>query len=245
MAKEISGFFDSVGDDRIYQADEFARRFRQVITDGVRNGGNSLRVTAPGTGMTIEIDYGDGMVQGYDYWLIDNQTGKLALAVAPADSQKRIDRAVLRLDMSVGKREVYADIVKGTPGTHPAPPDLQRDNNIYELSLARFSVDAGATIIKPGDIIDERYSEALCGIMNSLFHVDYEALEDDMRAEFDSWIGDLQEILDEEAAGNLLGLINALTGIAVTSNTARVIHVSTADADGSLMAEGDIWIKHE
>lgn len=245
MAKEISGFFDSVGDDREYQADEFARRFRQVITDGVKNGGNNLKVTAPGTGMTVEVNYGDGMVQGYDYWLVDDSTGKLALTVAPPDAQKRIDRVVLRLDTNVGKREVYADIIKGTPGASPAPPDLVREGNIYELSLARITVDAGTTTIMPANIVDERYTEALCGIMNSLFHVDYEALEGEMRDEFDAWLETLQDVLDENAATNLLGLINSLTDIAVTSNTARVIHVSTSNANAGLMAEGDIWIKHE
>ncbi len=251
MAKEVSGFFDSVSGDRRYQADEMARRFRQVFTDGVRNGGENLKVKANGTALEVELGYGTALADGYDYWLMDDQTGPLKLAIPPPDSQPRVDRAVIRVDKGLGARRAYADIVKGTPGVHAAPPAIERSNNVYEISLGRINVSAGATVIRQSDIIDERYDPALCGIMNVL-QVDYASLEADMRQEFDRWVSDLQDVLDETAAGNLLNLINgvggdleALGGVAVTSNTARVMHLSTADADGSLMAEGDIWIKHE
>ena len=59
MALEKSRFFDSVGDDRIYQADNFAEYFRLLLTDGIKNGGTNLKVTAPGTGMTVRVNYGE------------------------------------------------------------------------------------------------------------------------------------------------------------------------------------------
>ena len=170
MAKEVSGYFDSVGDDRIYQADEFAMGRRVYLTDGIRNGGENLRVTAPGTGMTVQLGYGVGMIRGYHYYLMDNDDGKLTLTMDEADAQKRYDRVVLRLDTGVDKREIYADVVKGTPGG--GPPTLVRDGNVWELSLALIEVGSSTTIITQAEITDERYDPELCGLINSLIALD-------------------------------------------------------------------------
>ncbi len=189
MAREVSGFFDSVSRDRVYQADRFAKRFRLVMSDGILNGGNNLRVTAPGTGMQVEVDFGAGMVRGYDYFLEDDDTGKLVLQLAEADAQKRIDRIVLRMDTGTGKREVYADVVKGTPGASPTPPALVREGNIYELSLARVAVDSSTMVIMQGDITDERYNAEVCGLINSLIALDASDFQDQAQEIIDGLSG--------------------------------------------------------
>ena len=53
-------FFDSVDgeDERYYSADEFAEYFRQLVTSGIFNGGENLRVTADGTDMSVKIKEG-------------------------------------------------------------------------------------------------------------------------------------------------------------------------------------------
>jgi len=189
MAREVSGFFDSVSRDRVYQADRFAKRFRLVMSDGILNGGNNLRVTAPGTGMQVEVDFGAGMVRGYDYFLEDDDTGKLVLQLAEADAQKRIDRIVLRMDTGTSKREVYADVVKGTPGASPTPPALVREGNIYELSLARVAVDSSTMVIMQGDITDERYNAEVCGLINSLIALDASDFQDQAQEIIDGLSG--------------------------------------------------------
>lgn len=189
MAREVSGFFDSVSRDRVYQADRFAKRFRLVMSDGILNGGNNLRVTAPGTGMQVEVDFGAGMVRGYDYFLEDDDTGKLVLQLAEADAQKRIDRIVLRMDTGTSKREIYADVVKGTPGASPTPPALVREGNIYELSLARVAVDSSTMVIMQGDITDERYNAEVCGLINSLIALDASDFQDQAQEIIDGLSG--------------------------------------------------------
>jgi len=201
MAREVSGFFDSVSRDRVYQADRFAKRFRLVMSDGILNGGNNLRVTAPGTGMQVEVDFGAGMVRGYDYFLEDDDTGKLVLQLAEADAQKRIDRIVLRMDTGTSKREVYADVVKGTPGASPTPPALVREGNIYELSLARVAVDSSTMVIMQGDITDERYNAEVCGLINSLIALD----ASDFRAQAQEIIDGLSGMGYLPANGGTLG----------------------------------------
>ena len=75
MALEESRFFDSVENDNSYYADDFAEYFRMFLKDGVWKLGENLSVS-PGNGLSVMIDYGAAMVQGYGYWLKDNNTGK-------------------------------------------------------------------------------------------------------------------------------------------------------------------------
>lgn len=189
MARETSGFFDSIGDDRVYQADGFARRFRLVLTDGVLNGGDNLRVTAPGTGMLVEVGYGLGMVQGYDYYLEDDGEGRLTLEIDEADVQPRIDRVVLRLDHSLERRAIYADVIKGMPGVYPEPPELSREGNVYEVSLAQVLVRGGTTEVSSGDITDERYDAEVCGLINSLIALDASEFQAQAQAIIDGLSG--------------------------------------------------------
>ncbi|HNZ62767.1 MAG TPA: hypothetical protein PKH23_00315, partial [Bacillota bacterium] len=172
MALEQSRFFDSVGDDRTYQAEQFAEYFRLFLTDGIKNGGTNLKVTAPGTGMTVNIDYGIALIQGYAYWLENDNTGIKALTIGASTSQPRIDRVILRLDRSLSERQITVAVKEGTPATAPVPPALTRSSNVYELSLAKVSVAANAVKIENANVTDERFNASVCGLINSLITLD-------------------------------------------------------------------------
>lgn len=172
MAVEQSRFFDSVSDDRVYQAEQFAEYFRTFLTDGILNGGNNLRVTATGSGMQVKVDYGSALIQGYGYWLVNDGEGDMLLQVPASETSARIDRVVLRLNRSLSERTVKLVVKQGTAGANPNPPTLERTGNIYELSLAKISVAANALQIQAGDITDERYDSTVCGLVNSLIQLD-------------------------------------------------------------------------
>lgn len=165
MAYEVYRFFDSVNDDRIYPADEFAEFFRAYFCNGVVNTGTNLEVTAGG-GMGVDIDAGTACLEGYVYMLKPDGSGtKLHLALDPADTQPRNDRIILRLDKSVANRRIGLAIKKGTPSQNALPPTLTRSGNIFEISLARARVAANAVSIADADITDERRDADLCGIV--------------------------------------------------------------------------------
>lgn len=172
MALEKSRFFDSVGDDRTYQADQFAEFFRLILTDGIKNGGTNLKVTAPGTGMSVQVNYGSALIQGYAYWLEDDGVGVKSLTIGASASQPRIDRLVLQLDRSLSERKISLVVKAGTPASSPLPPQLSRTNNVYELSLAQIRVNSGAVKIETSNITDERYDASVCGLINSLITLD-------------------------------------------------------------------------
>lgn len=172
MALEKSMFFDSVGDDRVYQAEEYASYFRTFLTDGIFNGGDNLKVTAQGTGMQVEVDYGMAMIQGYAYWLENDGQGDHIVQIPASDTASRLDRIILRLNRSLSERTIKIYVKKGTPAYSPEPPALERTGNIFELSLARVRVPPNTLKIVSTDIVDERRNPEVCGMINSLITLD-------------------------------------------------------------------------
>src|SRR5690606_24339690 len=88
----------------------------------------------------------------------------------------RIDRIVIRLDLRPEARHVESFVKKGVASSNPVPPALQRDENVYEISLAQVRISGGQTFISPSDIIDERGDEDICPWARSkvLPHIDSE-----------------------------------------------------------------------
>lgn len=169
MAQEVSRFwdFDSVKNNA-YQADEFAEFFRTFFTDGLPDLGTNLQVTAPDTGMIVNMGYGAAVIQGTCYWLKDNNTGIKTLPIAAANaSNPRIDRVILRRDKSSAIASIALAVLTGVPAANPVPLNLTRLGNIYEISLAQVRVNAGVLSIAADKVTDERPDNNLCGLVES------------------------------------------------------------------------------
>ena len=154
-------FFDSENGDRVYSAQDWARIFRRIATDGYISGeGTELQVTAtdPVT-LGVEVGLGAAWVQGH-FYQVYNDVETLSLSDADLDND-RIDRIVVRLDY--GERLINVYVKEGTPATSPTAPSLTRDSSVYELSLAQVYVPAQATSVSDTDITDERNDETLFG----------------------------------------------------------------------------------
>ncbi len=172
MALEESRFFDSVENDNSYYADDFAEFFRMFLKDGVWQMGDNLAVS-PGNALSVVVGYGAAMVQGYGYWLKDDNSGEKQLNLVGASAQPRIDRIVLRLDTSLQTRKVLLAVLTGEAAAQPMAPSLTRNGNIYELSLAQVRVGANALSILPEQIVDERADASLCGVVEPRAVADY------------------------------------------------------------------------
>ncbi|MGV3139726.1 right-handed parallel beta-helix repeat-containing protein [Brevibacillus agri] len=184
---EAYRFFDSTeGDERLYTADEFAEYFRRVLTDGIFNGGNNLKVECSGTDIRTFIQPGYAWLQGYMY-KIDSEPLYLTHDL-PDPSLDRIDRIVIRLDRRLENRHIKAFILTGTPATNPAPPVLTRDENIFEISLAQVRIKKGKSYIEPNQVTDERLNPAVCGLVNSLIQVDTQTMFDQFKSQWEQWM---------------------------------------------------------
>ncbi|MCM3761031.1 hypothetical protein M3212_09565 [Alkalihalobacillus oceani] len=185
-------FFDSIDgeDERTYTADEFAEYFRQLVSSGIFNGGGNLQVTSSGMDMTIMIHPGYAWLEGYLYKV---DTEPLVLPVAAADAEKdRIDRVIIRLDKRLENRYVKAFVLTGEPSETPEAPELTRDGNVFELSLAHIVVEKGKSYLDESAIHDERFDTDVCGLVNSLIHIDASHLIEAFEGEWQQWFDGIQ-----------------------------------------------------
>ncbi|WP_338651618.1 hypothetical protein [Lysinibacillus sp. Y5S-8] len=206
---EIFKFFNSApGDERWHYASDFADYFSNVLSSGLlhKNGSPNLQVKVNAGTMQTYIEAGEALIQGYQY----QNTQPLFLTHGlPEPSLDRIDRIVLRLDKRNNARHIKLFVKEGVSASNPVPPTLQRDQYVFELSLAQIRLTKNTSTLEPLKLIDERMIENLCGIVYSLISVptsvfqqqwDYwfnlkkQTLEDDMEAwqlqqknDFETW----------------------------------------------------------
>ncbi|MCY9764137.1 phage tail protein [Paenibacillus alvei] len=178
-----SGFFDTTADDpREYPAREFAEYFARFVGNGVFGGGEKLKVTATGKDMNVSINLGYGWINGYMYSVFDTP---LVLPIQQATTQDRIDRIILRLDVSTPVRAIRAIVLQGNPGTTPQVPTIVRSGDVYDLSLAQVLVKANTSTIQGHQVTDERLNTQVCGIVTALIS---QADTTSIFNEFQSWL---------------------------------------------------------
>lgn len=164
MAQEKYGFFDSSGEDtRSYNAADMAIAFHSLASNGVAALDTNLQVTAEGSTMRTLVGYGTAMIEGYYYKLRDDGSGIQAFTHTTEAELNHIDRIILRLDFTA--RTIAVTKLIGTAAATPEAPELTRDDEIYELSLAQVLVQAGASEILSADITDERDDDDVCGLI--------------------------------------------------------------------------------
>lgn len=140
----------------------FLRRFYKAYwDDGVfYKPSTSFAVTATGTAMNVQVQPGMAQVQGA--FCLEDTVQTLPIAAADA-SLNRIDSVVLRLDLSLDKRDISLAVVSGVAAVSPVAPALTRNNTTWELGIANVLVSAGAGVITQRDVEDTRLDDTRCG----------------------------------------------------------------------------------
>lgn len=140
----------------------FLRRFYKAYwDDGVfYKPSTSFTVTATGTGMNVQVQPGMAQVQGA--FCLEDTVQTLPIAAADA-SLNRIDSVVLRLDLSLDKRDISLAVISGVAAVSPVAPALTRNNTTWELGIANVLVSAGAGVITQRDVEDTRLDDTRCG----------------------------------------------------------------------------------
>lgn len=177
---EHSGFFNG---NQEYGQDEFNRYFDNIYESGVSvNDDNSMSLGATIEGTSIKVAIGFAIVKGFYLY---NDSIK-SIAVTPDTNYDRIDRVVIRLNLSNSK--VSIEMKNGIAGSKPQPPVIQRDNLIYELSLAQVYVPRSGSII----ITDERCREELCGAIRPKNLTEFNNMLKGFTEQFDRWFNSQQ-----------------------------------------------------
>lgn len=239
---ELESFpFDSIIDDREYEASVFRNYFGKFLTTGVyfgkynNYGDYSMKVVAD-TGLNVKVTKGCGLIKGADYNLKNDKVLPINMPIG----SNRKDMIVVRLDDKLEVRKTKLYVKEGTATDFAT---LERTTDVYEICLAKIVVGDRVLAVTADDITDTRRDAELCGIVTSLIDIDIQDVLDDITAKKDkffedlnieteeektaffnrleTWFETLQDILDENTAGNLLNLIDANTQ-AINANTQSI-----------------------
>lgn len=166
---EKSGFFNSSGGDRVYDATDFAAYFGSLVSNGIfYRTADNLKIIAA-TGMNVTAQVGMAFIGGYHY----ANTTPMDLVITTANGvYPRIDRIVVRL--SNIERNILLAVKTGLAAEIPSAPELTRNSDIYELGIADITVPKGVVAITSDYIVDTRLNSSLCGLVNSLVSAVYE-----------------------------------------------------------------------
>ena len=196
------GFFNSLNDDRLYNADTFNTYFEGLISDsGVyANVGDKL-VVNPGEG--LEVLVGSGKAHVNRHWVRLSASETLTVTTAH-NLFARYDAVTLRWNANT--RDVTLQVVAGTPSSNPAKPEPTRDSMNYEIVLAYVLVPANAVSLSSANIYDQRDNTSVCGYITGLvdqvdistlfaqYEARFNALENSMvewqaqqKTQFDTW----------------------------------------------------------
>lgn len=247
---EKSSFFNSVGGDRKYKAEDWAEYFRSFVGNGVFADPSDALQVLSGDGMTVSVQPGKGWINGYFYQL----TGGQSLTLNNANGTlPRIDRIVLR--WSLTERKIGLAISQGLHQKTPVPANLVRNAETFEMCLACITVPAGAINITQANIKDCRWDAEQCGrvtaavdsvdftSMNEAFNAWMDSEEEDFsvwRASeenaFRAWVQTLQNVLSGDVAGHLQNEIDSLqaeiTGKIITHERVEVAFNTPVTVEG-------------
>lgn len=144
-----SGFFNSIGNDRLYNAIDMGKQFDGLIHDGVfATLGDHMMVTAKG-GYRITVGTGKAWFN-HTWTIVDSVYG---LTLEPADSiLKRIDIVVLEVNNSDQVRANSIKILKGAPSANPVRPTMIRSDRVNQYPLAFIDIPNGISSISQANI---------------------------------------------------------------------------------------------
>lgn len=196
------GFFNSVGGDRTYNAEQMNQIFDGLIGDGIyMNQGNKMAVQ-PNSGMTIQIATGRGRFGGH--W-VKNDAPYLQTLEEADVLLNRYCAVCVRIDETVSQRNGVPYFKYSEFATNPEKPEMTRTETVKEYCLAYVYIKAGAKAITAADIEDTRSNTSLCGWVTGLIEqLTLETMYTQQDALFKQWFSGLVDMLDENVETTLV-----------------------------------------
>lgn len=195
------GFYNSLNNDRLYDANQFGALFDGIIQDGVFDNIGSALMTTAGTGMQVLV--GTGKAWFNKTWS-DNDS-VMPLTISESDvTRPRIDAVVLVVDKSNGVRANKIMVKKGEAAVEPQKPSMTtNDKDYWEHPLAWVTVPASATEIKKENI-EVQVGRAPTPFVTAILETtDISDLYENWEGQFETWFNNLKEQLSDDIVANL------------------------------------------
>lgn len=143
------GFYNSINNDRKYDAVQMSSIFDGIIRDGVfMHVGTSMMVRTS-SGMMVTVGLGRAWFN--HTWTLNDALYPLTIAQSEV-VQDRIDTMVLEVDSTLSVRANSFKIIKGTPSAVPVRPTLIKSTLVNQYPLCDIRVNRGVTVINQANI---------------------------------------------------------------------------------------------
>lgn len=204
-----TGFYNSVENDRLYNAEDMSRYFAGLYTKGVlQNYKDKFAVKANG-GMQVKVPTGKAFFSDGKY--IEN-TADIILNIDASDVVLgRIDSVVLRSDKNESVRNAMVVLKKGTPSSNPQPPAIEVGEYVEELLICNIRVDKLTENLTQSNIENTVANTDVCGYVTGLIdEVDtsdlyaqyqeaYKQFYIESQQKFDEWFNNIKETIKATA----------------------------------------------
>lgn len=204
-----TGFYNSVENDRLYNAEDMSRYFAGLYAKGVlQNYKDKFAVKANG-GMQVKVPTGKAFFSDGKY--IEN-TADIILNVEASDVVLgRIDSVVLRSDKNENVRNAMVVLKKGTPSSNPQPPAIEVGEYVEELLICNIRVDKLTENLTQSNIENTVANTDVCGYVTGLIdEVDtsdlyaqyqeaYKQFYIESQQKFDEWFENVKETIKATA----------------------------------------------
>ena len=205
------GFYNSMNQDRLYDAVQFSQIFDGVINDGVYMSVlNHLAVRPSESGMSVYV--GGGRAWFNHTWTYNDSDMLLSIEEAEI-AAKRIDAIVLKIDTRDSARANSIEVIKGVPSENPVKPTFDDGGGIFYHPLAYVSIDAGITEITVSMIencigVDHR-TPFVTGIIETIdateliaqWGAQWDEWNDEHRQAYLDWIAQQEQDMADWTAG--------------------------------------------
>lgn len=210
------GFFNSKGDDRLYNAEHFTSYLSSLICNGIQdNYGSCFALSASG-GMMLTIGSGKAWINGH-YAQTSTETN-LDLSKYVDESLSRYVVVGVYCDTAENVRDCDFVVKSGTCSASPAIPAFANTDTRTYLTLCAVLLRAGVTEITKSDITDYRNNDSRCGYVRCILGkcrvtemlsemAKTNATLDELQKRLDamnSQISELQTKVDDLTAGEIL-----------------------------------------
>ena len=212
------GFYNSINEDRKYNASQMSKLFDGVLNDGIfMSIGDKLMVSA-NTGMNVSVGTGRAW---FDHTWTLNDSILLLPVTASELLLNRIDVVVLEVNNTEAVRANSIKIVKGAGATVPVAPTLVNTSEIHQYPLAHIYVGVGVTEIIAANITNKvgtSETPFATGVMQTMsidaliaqWQGEWDNWSSVQQADYMAWFNNINSLLGTEPATNLQIQITAL-----------------------------------
>ena len=230
-AKQVDGEYD-----RTYTAEDMTSYLDGIVGSGVFPTPSDCLQVYAGTGMNVLVHPGMGWIEGHKIL----NTADLELAIDPADvTLNRIDRVVFRVN--VENREMEIVVKKGVNASSPSAPEIVRDQDVIEYSLATITVNRNTQAITDAMIRDTRPDSSVCGFVQGIIQqVGTETLFKQWTAAFDQQYEEYTEAFEtwfEDVKENLKDVVmwQEYKNVVVTANdNVKIVNIGIPQYNAEL-----------